>query len=419
MNLDFVLIRQRTIRPNSSRRLIAAIISLLFATTAAYAIGANQGPLALPPESLYLKLKLAQPIKISALKPGDVLDGKLTQDVFSGDRKVFAAGSPVRLTVDKLERRRRTPNDHWPWLVKVFTPRHESYPTFKSAVGVGADGTEIPLNVSLVAIGREVEVRSQTKAKRSPERPPEPAPPPADKGGVTITLQAAEVSPGPELSGTSTPDPIALVAGTQAKVVLLDTVSASRNHVGDLVQARLIEPIWSGTKLILPEGALLQGRVVKSVPPRTLSRAGSLHLGFTELTLPGGATKHITASLTSVLTDRASHIRIDPEGTINAGRPGKAWMLINVGATAGIAKEADDATQLLVEAIISTATDASTAGTSRIVSTCVSAIFMLTRHGRDVVLPKFAELSITFNRPVSLPGNRPSQHSTSATPAGN
>jgi hypothetical protein len=81
-------------------------------------------------------------------------------------------------------------------------------------------------------------------------------------------------------------------------------------------------------------------------------------------------------------------------------------MLLNAGITAGIAKEADDATQLLVEALISTATDASTAGTAKIVGLCASGVFMLTRHGRDVVLPRFTEMDITFDRPVSLPGSQ-------------
>jgi hypothetical protein len=44
-------------------------------------------------------------------------------------------------------------------------------------------------------------------------------------------------------------------------------------------------------------------------------------------------------------------------------------MLINIGVTAGIAKEVDDGAQLVIEAIVSTATDASTAGTARIVAT--------------------------------------------------
>jgi hypothetical protein len=70
--------------------------------------------------------------------------------------------------------------------------------------------------------------------------------------------------------------------------------------------------------------------------------------------------------------------------------------------TAGIAKEIDDGTQLILEAILSGATDASTAGTARIAGSIVSGIFMLTRHGRDVVLPNLTEMSITLNRPLTL-----------------
>jgi len=77
-------------------------------------------------------------------------------------------------------------------------------------------------------------------------------------------------------------------------------------------------------------------------------------------------------------------------------------MAINLGVTAGIAKEVDDGTQLVIEALVSTATDASTAGTSRIVASCVSGIFMITRHGRDVVLPRFTEMEISLDRALSL-----------------
>ena len=88
---------------------------------------------------------------------------------------------------------------------------------------------------------------------------------------------------------------------------------------------------------------------------------------------------------------------------MHGDRPGKAWMLLNIGVTGGIAKVADDGSQLLIEALVSTATDVSTAGTAKIVSACASGIFFLTRHGRDVVLPKYTQLKIMFNRPVSLP----------------
>jgi len=66
----------------------------------------------------------------------------------------------------------------------------------------------------------------------------------------------------------------------------------------------------------------------------------------------------------------------------------------------------DDSMQLILEAVVSTATDASTAGTARIVGICASGLFLLTRHGRDVVLPRFTEMNVSFDRPVSLPGSQ-------------
>jgi ABC-type antimicrobial peptide transport system ATPase subunit len=93
---------------------------------------------------------------------------------------------------------------------------------------------------------------------------------------------------------------------------------------------------------------------------------------------------------------------MDAEGGLHGERPGKAWMAINIGVTAGLAKEVDDGVQLVIEAIVSTATDASTAGTARIAATCVSVLYMATRKGRDVVLPRFTEVDISLDRPASL-----------------
>jgi hypothetical protein len=129
-------------------------------------------------------------------------------------------------------------------------------------------------------------------------------------------------------------------------------------------------------------------------------------LTFTDLTLPGSTSIPATASVTMAELDQRSHTKIDPEGKLHGDRPGKLWMAVNIGVTAGIAKEADDGTQLLVEALVSTATDASTAGTARVVGICASTLFLLTRHGRDVVLPQFTEMNVSFDRPVLLPGSQ-------------
>jgi hypothetical protein len=96
---------------------------------------------------------------------------------------------------------------------------------------------------------------------------------------------------------------------------------------------------------------------------------------------------------------------MDSEGQLHGEHPGKAWMAINLGVTVGLAKEADDTLQVIIEAIVSSATDASTAGTGRIVAGCASALYMATRRGRDVVIPRFTEMDVSFDRPVSLDGH--------------
>jgi hypothetical protein len=156
------------------------------------------------------------------------------------------------------------------------------------------------------------------------------------------------------------------------------------------------------SRVVLPAGTLFDGKVIKKTPPRWASRAGSLYFTFTGLTLPGGNRVPIDASLSGADLDRRSHTKIDSEGQLHGEHPGKAWMAINLGVTAGIAKEADDTFQLIFEAIVSTATDASTAGTARIISTCVSGVFIVTRHGRDVMIPRFTEMNITLDRPLKV-----------------
>lgn len=384
------------------------MFAFFISAACASAGNSNPAPSILDPDKpLYVKLKPVQKLKMSALKPGNTVRGNLLQDVYSSDREILAAGSPIRLTVDKMQRRRRIPNDHWPWVIKFFTPRHELYPVFRSATGTLPTGAEIPLQVSLLSIRPETEIRphdSKASTANAGVVTPE------GKSNVarrwhrevvepTITLQAGTVDL--EHAALAAPQTEAtLPAGTQAQIILLDDVSSSKSRVGDTVQARLVEPVWLDNKIVLPEGTLFGARIIRRVPPRMLSRAGALQLEFTTLTEPGGVANAISASVAGVREEPRSHIKIDPEGRIRGDRPGKAWMLANIGTTAGIAKEVDDGTQLILEAILSSATDASTAGTARIVATCASGIFMLTRHGRDVVLPKFSQLTIALDRPA-------------------
>lgn len=398
-----------------SSAVLAAAASAVSVCSAADQPPANAQKLASANSSLYVKIQLDPALKLSKLKPGDVIDGKLARDVYSADRELFPAGSSVRLAVDHMEKRRRAPNDHWPGVIQLFTPRHENYPVFKIAVVSGSSG-ESSLQVSVISISRRREVHAQAKKKGSgpqagnvevsqanvtpASRSREPIAPTMILEGFPIgnpASSAAEDSPAaPDLSDLELP------AGTMCKIVLLGDVSASKSKPGDLVQARIIEPALLNSRVVLPAGTLVEGKVVKKTAPRWGSRAGSLALTFTGLMLPGGNLTPIAASLTEAELDQRSHTRIDSEGQLHGEHPGTAWMAINIGVTAGLAKEADDTLQLIIEAFVSTATDASTAGVGRIAASCVSGIYMVSRKGRDVVIPRFTEMEISLDRPLSV-----------------
>jgi hypothetical protein len=395
-----------------------------------------------PDSGLYIKVRLSNPVKMSKLKSGDIVQGSLTGDVYSTDRKLFTSGSTVRLTVDHLEKRKRTPNDHWPWVVNAFTPRHENYPVFKNATVVH-DQVETPMQVSMIFSSRMREVHTKPKKNAPAPMPASTMPASASSSGATTVSTKGEVevnqsggkkpatptlvleafgipnAPASSAAGSEVelPEPdasaiAALPAGTRCKILLLGTVSASKSKPGDPVRARLLEPVLLDSKLALPAGTLIEGKVVKQTPPRMLSRAGSLYLTFTDLTLPGGNQFPIAASLAGIELNERSHTRMDAEGRLHGERPGRAWLAINLGMTVGISKVADDGLQLVIEAIVSTATDASTAGVGRIASATASAIYLATRHGRDVILPRFTEMNISFDRPVTL-----GTSATTASPA--
>jgi hypothetical protein len=191
-------------------------------------------------------------------------------------------------------------------------------------------------------------------------------------------------------------------AGTVCRVLLLEDITASKSHVGDQIHARLLEPILSDSQIVIPAGSVFEGRVMKATRPRIPSRAGSLTIAFDSVRLPEGNRIPVSASLASVDVNAGSPLKMDREGRLHGSRPGAIWILINGGVAGGIAKEVDDGAQLIVEAIISTATDASTAGTARIAGSIVSAVFLLTRKGHDVVLPNHTEMAITLNRPLTF-----------------
>jgi hypothetical protein len=376
---------------------------------------AQSSPSSATAAPVYLKLQMDGPLRLSSLKPGDVIAGKLARDAYSPQGEVFASGSATRLSVDHVEKRRRKDSGRWPWVVGAFTPRWERFPVFTEARIVGANDVVTTLPVAVVSSGQRTEIlAAPANGKREKKLP-------------TTNRASASVAPhsGPELlletrdwrAPTATPadgsrsaaaaapsEPVPSTwdapAGTRCRILLLDDIRASTSHANDPVRAVLLEPVLAEHQVVFPAGSIFEGSVTKAVRPRMLSRAGTVAIAFRNVTIPGGMRIPVGSSIVGVEMDSKSKMRVDQEGRVHGGPPGLKWLLIDGGVAAGLTKIADDGTQLLTEAIISTATDASTAGTARIAGLCVSGIFMLTRHGRDARLPKYTEMTVALDRPL-------------------
>jgi len=366
---------------------------------------------------LFVKVQLDSSVKLSSLKAGESVEGNLTRDVYSPENRVFASGSHIRLTVSRVERKRKTPSEKWPWIAKIFLPHHENFPVFNDAAISMPDGSKSAIQASLLSSNRMKEVRVPPARDRR------------KKSENTVSIDANPTETGSEKNASAPHGPVLYLeayrtgveplgssgwvnagssgssivpAGTVCRVLLLEDISASKSHVGDEIHARLLEPILSDSQVVIPAGSVFEGRVMKATRPRIPSRAGSLTIAFDSVRLPEGHRIPVSASLASVHVNAGSPLKMDREGRLHGSRPGAIWFLINGGVAGGIAKEVDDGAQLIVEAIISTATDASTAGTARIAGSVVSAVFMLTRKGHDVVLPNHTEMAITLNRPFTF-----------------
>jgi len=412
-----------------TRPLYVLVLTLVASLSPVPSRGADGDNSALPTARLFVEVRLDAPRKLSGLKPGSSLEGAVERDVYSGDRRLIPAGSRVHLTVDSVKRRRRVRNRYRPWLAQLFASRHENFPAFRSGSFSLPDGSEISVRVSLVAAIHPVEVSAQSNAAaqareanpilRNRTEEKKDAKQQISRAGPRLILEADRPASGglaatasegtSEANGANShgqahpPMPATLAGGAPARLILLTPVSASKNHPGDSFYAQLLEPARLSSGTTLPEGTIIEGRVARRVPPRWLSRPGSLNVTFTGLTLPSGVRSGIAASLVEAEVEKGSQMRMDSEGGLRGGNPGIAHVLIDLGVTAGIAKVTDDSFQLVAETLLSTATDASTAGSARLAAVALSGLYLISRHGRDVILPKYTEMDMRFDQPRSVP----------------
>jgi hypothetical protein len=142
----------------------------------------------------------------------------------------------------------------------------------------------------------------------------------------------------PEMAASlgATPPP-----GSFVRTLLTTPLNSASTPKGAPVEAILSQPLFDGTRLILPQGCRLRGSVVQVQPARYMSRNGQLRMVFHELLPPEGAggeivAQKVEANLEGVQAAAADNVSLDAEGGAQAGSPKSRYLLttISIGLAA-------------------------------------------------------------------------------------
>ncbi len=142
------------------------------------------------------------------------------------------------------------------------------------------------------------------------------------------------------------------------------------------------------------KNSTVEGRLLLPV----FAGAGSLYLRIERITSPEGSSLAIAGTLSGVEVEAHAHWALDEEGMLRGLRPGVKNAIVDLSIAYAIGKVTDDIAETPIRAIVATMSDAAVANAARYFGLGASAVFLVTRHGRDVNLPRYAHIQIDFGR---------------------
>jgi hypothetical protein len=131
--------------------------------------------------------------------------------------------------------------------------------------------------------------------------------------------------------------------GSSVHVRLARELSSATAQKGEEVDAVLTQPLFDGSRLVLPQGSRLKGSVVQVRPARRLSRNGELRLVFHEIVLPDGIAEKVETSLEGVQSGKGQDVKLDSEGGAEANSPKTRYLSTGIAVALAFASAHQDA----------------------------------------------------------------------------
>jgi hypothetical protein len=334
------------------------------------------------------------------VEKGTMLEGRLSLPLYAREEMVAPADSVVRITVNSAEQIRE-PLGFWRKsgraIVRAFNPLETNHPAeyhveLRAADLLMPTGEVRPLEVRVLRASSGVMVQPKSGSLKSAggEREKSKA------GNILLMALSREASS----SVTAWHGLAPLNAASEqrsGRAYMLTGLRASTNHQGDTFRAQLAEPVRIGRRVFAP-GTAVEGTVVRRVPPRMLSRAGKLYLRVDRIVPTEGEPLRVGGSLSAAEADAQSRFALDEEGTLLGRKPGMLNGLVDIGYAYFVGKVSDDIAETPIRAIGAAMSDAAVANAARYVGLGSSLVFLITRHGRDVYMPKYSLIEIDFGR---------------------
>lgn len=121
--------------------------------------------------------------------------------------------------------------------------------------------------------------------------------------------------------------------GESFRVRMEETINSKTARVGDKFTARVTEPVYSSTGVVvIPVGSIVTGRVDSVTAAKKGGDPGSISASFIEVKLPNGTRRAINGSLTDLDTKKA---KSDNEGTASGDDRKNDKIIYGGGGAAG------------------------------------------------------------------------------------
>jgi len=176
-------------------------------------------------------------------------------------------------------------------------------------------------------------------------------------------------------------------AGTSLQVKLDTTLATFSNKPGDPFQGKLTQPVMLNGQVLIPAGAVVEGRVTKVSEPRRISGKPTIGILPEAIVMPTGQRYFLDATLVDTNLGRGSDV--NEEGQFKGSGHDRRDTLETGGGTAG---------GMLIGGLVGGGPGVLIGGAIGAGSTTVH---WLAKH-RSAILPAGTELTLELNRPLSM-----------------